>query len=947
MSKTIKFFLSIFAIAAILLIIFISTGANIYTDWLWFKELNFEKTFTIMFLSNFILRLLIGVVFAAVIYLNLHFTKKPINKFINVQTDSKVENLFGEERNQIFEWLNKKRLNLIYLLASIVFGFLFSSISSESWKMVLKFLNKTEFNTVDPIFNNDISFYVFSLPFYSFLREMGMVVIVISLILVGAIYIIFTGIHSFSEISGKLSSRAKKHMSILVFVFLLFKAWDYRLQMYNILFSADGVVFGAGYTDVNANLLGYRVLFVTVIFVALAVLYSLFKNNYKPLVWGIGAWVLLSIIFTGVYPAFVQQYSVEPNEISREEEFIENNIQMTLKAYGLDDVETDDFELSDDDLSYDELMEYETVVDNIRLWDYRPLQDTYNQLQALRQYYTFQDIDIDRYQLGDDYTQVMLGARELDQNALATQAQTWVNKTLKYTHGLGVTMSPGGQVRANGQPEFLIQDIPPKVNNENINLDNPSIYYGEKTDNYVIVNTDETEFHYPMGSENVFTEYEGTGGVEISNILRKSIFALRFNTMKILLSDDINDQSQIMYERNIHQRVRKAAPFLQYDSDPYIVNADGRLFWIYDAYTTTGLYPYSQPYNSRENYVRNSIKVVVDAYNGTLDYYIVDQEDPIAQTYAKIFDDLFKSGDEMPESIRKHLRYPQDLFKIQTQIYKTYHMQDPVVYYNREDVWEIPQENYQGSTVPVEPYYIMNQLPGEDKAEFILMSPFTPSNRDNMVAWMAARNDGEHYGELFTYRFPKDQLVYGPSQIESRIDQESEISQLLTLWSQRGSNVIRGNLLVIPINNSVLYVEPIFLQAEGGGIPELRRVIVSYKNQIIMRENLEDALRAMLEEGEGLAVPEEDVEELQEETGLDVEETAGVEDEASDARPDQSQQDTDKTDLMPTSSAELITEANDLYQQAQQALQDGNFAEYGELIEELGEILNQLSRTGE
>ena len=947
MSKTIKFFLSIFAIAAILLIIFISTGANIYTDWLWFKELNFEKTFTIMFLSNFILRLLIGVVFAAVIYLNLHFTKKPINKFINVKTDSKVENLFGEERNQIFEWLNKKRLNLMYLLASIVFGFLFSSISSESWKMVLKFLNKTEFNTVDPIFNNDISFYVFSLPFYSFLREMGMVVIVISLILVGAIYIIFTGIHSFSEISGKLSSRAKKHMSILVFVFLVFKAWDYRLQMYNILFSADGVVFGAGYTDVNANLLGYRVLFVTVIFVALAVLYSLFKNNYKPLVWGIGAWVLLSIVFTGVYPAFVQQYSVEPNEINREEEFIENNIQMTLKAYGLDGVETDDFELSDDDLTYDELMEYETVVDNIRLWDYRPLQDTYNQLQALRQYYTFQDIDIDRYQLGDDYTQVMLGARELDQNALATQAQTWVNKTLKYTHGLGVTMSPGGQVRANGQPEFLIQDIPPKVNNENINLDNPSIYYGEKTDNYVIVNTDETEFHYPMGSENVFTQYEGTGGVEISNILRKSIFALRFNTMKILLSDDINDQSQIMYERNIHQRVRKAAPFLQYDSDPYIVNADGRLFWIYDAYTSTGLYPYSQPYNGRENYVRNSIKVVVDAYNGTLDYYIVDQEDPIAQTYAKIFDDLFKSGDEMPDSIRKHLRYPQDLFKIQTQIYKTYHMQDPVVYYNREDVWEIPQENYQGSTVPVEPYYIMNQLPGEDKAEFILMSPFTPSNRDNMVAWMAARNDGEHYGELFTYRFPKDQLVYGPSQIESRIDQESEISQLLTLWSQRGSNVIRGNLLVIPINNSVLYVEPIFLQAEGGGIPELRRVIVSYKNQIIMRENLEDALRAMLEEGEGLAVPEEDVEELQEETGLDVEETAGVEDEASDVQPDQSQQDTDKTDLMPTSSAELITEANDLYQQAQQALQDGNFAEYGELIEELGEILNQLSRTGE
>ena len=952
MSKTTKFFLSIFVLTAIVLLIFISTGAGIYTDWLWFKELNFEKTFTIMFLSNFILRLLIGAVFAAVIYLNLHFTKKPIINFINIKSDDRVENLFGQERSQIFDWLNKKRLNLVYIFSSLVLGFLFSSISSDSWKMVLKFLNKTSFNAVDPIFNNDISFYVFSLPFYSFLREMGMLVVILSLILVGIIYIVFTGIRSFSEISGKLSSKAKKHMSILVFIFLLFKAWDYRLKMYSILFSAEGVVFGAGYTDVNANLLGYKVLLVTVIFVALAVLYSLFKNNYKPLIWGIAAWFGLSIIFTGIYPAFVQQYSVEPNEINREEEYIENNIQMTLKAYGLDDVETDDFELSENDLSYDELMEYETVVDNIRLWDYRPLQDTYNQLQALRQYYTFEDIDIDRYQLGDDYTQVMLGARELDQNALAQQAQTWVNRTLKYTHGLGVTMSPAGRVRDNGQPEFLVQDIPPKINNQNINLDNPSIYYGEKTNNYVIVNTDETEFHYPMGSENVYTQYEGTGGVEISNIFRKAIYGLRFNTMKILLSDDINAQSQIMYERNIHRRVRKAAPFLQYDSDPYIVNAEGRLFWIYDAYTTTGLYPYSQPYNGRENYVRNSIKVVVDAYNGTLDYYIIDEDDPIAMTYSKIFDDLFKSADQMPDSIRDHIRYPQDLFKIQTQIYRTYHMEDPVVYYNREDVWEIPQENYQGSTINVEPYYIMNQLPGEKDAEFILMTPFTPSNRNNMVAWMAARNDGEHYGELFSYRFPKDQLVYGPNQIESRIDQESEISQLLSLWSQRGSEVIRGNLLVIPINNSVLYVEPIFLQAEGGGIPELRRVIVSYKNQIIMRKNLEEALKAMFEEGEGLAVPEEDVEEIQEETGVDPEETgvdAEIDEPETEAEADQQQEErTEVSDeLMSGSSTELISEANDLYQEAQQALQNGDFAAYGEIIDELGEILNQLSRTGE
>lgn len=943
MSKTIRFFLSIFVIAAIVLIFFLTTGANIYTDWLWFKELNFEKTFTIMFLSNFILRVLVGAIFAALIYLNLHFTKKPIINYIKIRSNNQVENLFGEERNQIFDWLNKKRLNLAYLFASLIFGFLFSSISSESWKMVLKFFNKTEFNTLDPIFNNDISFYVFSLPFYSFLREMGMVVVVISLILVGTIYMVFTGIHSVSEISSKLSSRAKKHMSILIFVFLLFKAWDYRLKMYDILFSPTGVVFGAGYTNVNADLLGYKILFVTVIFVALAVLYSLFKNNYKPLVWGIGAWILLSIVFTGVYPAFMQQYRVEPNEIKLEKEYIKNNIEMTQKAYQLDSVQTKDFEISQTELTYAELMEYETVVNNIRLQDYRPLKTTYNQIQALRQYYTFEDIDVDRYQLGDNYTQVMLGARELDQNALASQAQTWVNKTLKYTHGLGFAMSPVGKVRENGLPEFLVQDIPPISNSEHITLDNNSIYYGEKTNNYVIVNTDQTEFHYPMGSQNVFTQYEGTGGVKITNLFREAIYALKFGTLKMILSNDINDQSQIMYERNIHQRVRKAAPFLKYDSDPYLVHAEGQLYWIYDAYTTTGLYPYSQPFNRSDNYIRNSIKVVIDAYNGTLDYYLMDENDPIAVTYSKIFDDLFKSADQMPESLRQHIRYPQDLFKIQSNIYSTYHMNDPVVYYNREDVWAIPQENYQGSTIPVEPYYLMNQLPGEKEAEFTLMTPFTPANRNNMVAWMAARNDRENYGELFTYRFPKDQLVYGPSQIESRIDQESEISRMLTLWSQRGSSVIRGNLLVIPINNSVLYVEPIFLQAENGGIPEMIRVIVAHKNEIIMRGNLQEALTALLKSDKSSAVPEEEIEQVQQFTEKGQPGQAGTASEPT--QPSQVEQ--GMGTITSTNSSELIQEANNLYQQAQQALQNGDFAAYGEIITDLGKVLNQLSRIGE
>jgi len=934
MSKTFRFFISIFIAVVIFLTVFISAGASIYTDWLWFEDLNFEKTFTIMFLSNFILRLIIGFLFTAVIYLNLHFTKKPIIKHLNIKKDSKVESMFREERNQVFDWLNKKRLNIIYIVTSLIFGFLFSSISTDSWKMVLKFFNRTSFNSVDPIFNNDIGFYVFTLPFLSFLREMGTVLIVISIILAGAMYIVFSGIHSLSDISTKMTSRAKKHLSVLVFAYLLFKAWDYRLMMYDILFSPRGVVFGAGYTDVNANLLGYRILFFVVLFVALAVLYSLFRKNYKPLIWGIASWIILSIVFTGLYPSFVQQFSVEPNEINREEPFIRNNIDMTREAYGLADVNSQDFQLSDDNLSYDQLMEYNTVVNNIRLWDRRPLLDTFQQVQGLRQYYAFQDVDIGRYDVDGDYTQVMLSARELDQNALAAQAQTWVNQTLKYTHGFGAVMSPAGTVGSDGQPEFLIQDIPPKVD-EGLELDNSSVYYGEKTDNYVITKTEETEFHYPMGDENVFTQYEGSGGVNIGNIFRKTIYSLRFNTMKILLSDDINEESQIMYHRNIHQRVRKAAPFLKYDSDPYLVVDQGRLFWIYDAYTTTERFPYSKPYNRNDNYVRNSVKVVIDAYNGTMDYYIVDDEDPIVLTYNKIFADLFTPMEEMPESLREHLRYPVDLFKIQSDIYSTYHMKDPVVFYNREDLWNIPEENYSGNTIKMEPYYIMNNLPGEEGAEFILMTPFTPANRNNMIAWMAARNDGDNYGDLFVYTFPKDQLIYGPRQIESRIDQESEISQLLSLWSQRGSEVIRGNLLVIPVNNSILYVEPIFLQAEDSALPELRRVVVAYKDEIIMRENLDRALEDMFEEDAPTAVASEDIEEIAEETGADA--PTEVEEDAED----------DELPLTGAESSQLIAEANDLYGQAQDALQQGDFARYGEIIEELGKILEQLSGTGE
>ncbi len=915
MKKGFRYLFSIIFVAFIVFLIAIFAGANFFTEWAWFNQLGFLKAFLLMFFSNFGLRVLIGIIFAVFVFINLSFTKKIFYKYFKEEKVEKenVETLFKDESQGFLNWLSKKKLNWLYVLISLILGFLFSSVSSELWKIVLKYFNQTPFGTSDPIFGRDIAFYVFSLPFYSFIKEMGMVLIVLTIIVIGVIYFIASGISSFSEVKVKLSNRAKSHITILLSIFLLLKAWDYRLAMYELLYSSRGVAFGASYTDINANLLGLRILFFIAIAVAIGLLISLFKKNYKLLAWGLGLWIVTSLIFGGLYPSFVQRFQVEPNEIARERPYINHNIQMTLDAYGLNDIETTDFDV-EDGLTYEDLQENDEIIKNIRLWDHRPLLTTYNQIQTLRQYYDFQSIDVDRYYIDGDLRQVMLGAREMNQDLLSGQAQTWINKKLKYTHGYGVTMSPVNMVSGEGLPEFFMSDIPTRVEVD-IPLDNASIYYGEKTDEYVIANTDSTEFHYPQGDENVYINYDGTGGVPVGSLIRKSVYALRFSNLKFLLNDDINADSRIMYHRNIKERVRRVAPFLQYDSDPYLVITKGRLFWIQDAYTTTDRYPYSQPVRGVGNYIRNSIKVVIDAYNGDMSFYVIDDEDPIAKTYQKIFPELFVDGEEMPEDIRAHIRYPKDLFSIQTQVYATYHMRDPVVFYNKEDVWNIPTENYSGNSIQMEPYYITSKLPGSDKLEFILMLPFTPANRNNMISWIAGRSDGENYGELLEYQFPKDTLVFGPSQIESRIDQDSEISQRLSLWSQRGSQVIRGNLIVYPIERSILYVEPIYLQAESGEIPELKRVVVSYGGQIVMSETLDGALAKIF----------------------------GKAEEVSEEVPQQEGQ----PSILPEDMQGLANRAYEIFQEAQQAQQEGNWSEYGKKLEELNEVLNELNELGE
>jgi len=911
-----RYLLSIVVVIIIIALIALFAGANFFTEWAWFNHLGYLKAFLLMFFSNFGLRILIGLIFAVFVFVNLFFTKKLFIKYFEAESieSENVETLFKEESQGFLNWLNKKKLNWIYILISLILGFLFSSVSSELWKIVLKFFNQTPFGNTDPIFGKDISFYVFSLPFYSFIKEMGMVLIVLTIIVVGIIYFIASGISSFSDVKVKLSNRAKSHITVLLSAFLLLKAWDYRLAMYELLYSPRGVAFGASYTDVNANLLGLRILFIIAIAVAAGLLVSLFRKNYKLLAWGLGIWIVTSLVFGSVYPGFVQRFQVEPNEIEREREYISHNINMTLEAYDLNDLTSKNFQ-PQDGLTLNDLEENDEIISNIRLWDSRPLLSTYSQLQGLRQYYEFQNIDVDRYIIDGKYRQVMLSGRELNKDLLSGQAQTWINRKLKYTHGYGVAMSPVNRINEQGLPEFFIKDIPPKIEGDLV-LDDSSIYYGEITDDYVIVNTDATEFHYPQGDQNVYINYSGTGGVEISSFIKKAVYALRYSELKILLNDGINNDSRIMYYRNIKERVRKIAPFLAYDSDPYLVISQGRLFWIQDAYTTSDRYPYSQPFSNTGNYIRNSVKVVIDAYNGDMDFYVIDKQDPIAQTYQKIFPEIFIDGDQMPESLRSHIRYPKDLFKIQSELYSIYHMENPQVFYNKEDLWNIPNENYAGSTIKMEPYYILSSLPDTklQNLEYLLMMPFTPANKNNMIAWMAGRSDGENYGELVLYEFPKDTLVYGPSQIESRIDQDSQISQLLSLWGQRGSRVIRGNLIVLPVAQSILYIEPIYLQAETSELPELKRVVLGYGGDIVIDINLEGALEQIFGEREPTEVTSPEVQ---------------------------------MGEIMPEDISGLISRAYEIYQEAQNYIKSGDWQNYGSKLDELQQVLEELNSMNE
>lgn len=889
----------------LLVVIIVGAIASIYIDIIWFKSVQYVAVFWKILLTKGVVMLFFAAAFFILSFINLSFARRFAPEFqVEISQDE-----FERPEIQLYKSLQNIQINkkLVFWFSLIIALFMGFS-EGASWEKILIYLNRTSFGTSDPIFNRDIGFYMFSLPFWEFVRNWLSFALTLIAVVVGAIYVLKRAIkYEYKKLI--IETPVKVHLSLLIGFILILKSWQYWLNAFKILYSTRGVIFGAGYADTHATLFALRVLMVLALVCAALFFVTARKENWKLPALGLAVLVGVSVLLGGIYPAIIQSAVVLPNEGTKERPYILNNIESTRAAYGLDKIKVEEFPVKEE-ISFEDIEKNKDTIRNIRLWDRRPIKQTLKQIQAIRLYYDFNSVDVDRYYFNGDYQQVFLSPRELDKDKIPEQARTWVNEVLTYTHGYGVVVNPVNKISGEGLPELLIKDIPP-VSSVNLDITRPEIYYGEITKGYVIVKTKAKEFDYPKGDENVYSTYAGNGGMPVSSLWRRILFSIKYSNPQILLTTNLTPDSRIMINRNIQERVKKVAPFLSYDKDPYmVISKEGKLFWIQDAYTISSNYPYSTPIGGGSlNYIRNSVKVIIDAYNGTMDFYIIDQKDPLVEVYKNIFPQLFKNFDQMPGDLKEHIRYPKDLFQIQAELYSTYHMMDPDVFYNKEDYWETPNELYGEDEIKMEPYYIITKLPGHEKEEFILMTPFTPSMKSNMIAWLAAKNDQPEYGNLIVYKFPKEKLIYGPMQIEARIDQDSEISQQLTLWGQKGSTVIRGNLLVIPVEESILYVEPLYLRAEKGEIPELKRVIVSNGSDVVMGNNLEDALGKLF----ARTFREREIVITGEEKDL----------------------------------KDLIKEAARYYESAQEFAQEGNWSKYGEELQKLEQTLKLLEEVSE
>ncbi|MEO6458711.1 MAG: UPF0182 family protein, partial [Chloroflexia bacterium] len=822
-------------------IILISTLAEMLTDWMWFGSQNLAEVYTT--------RLWLGLgVFAVATLVAALFL------FINWSIALRITRSEATYPGQK-EPFPPRLARRIAIGAALLVGAFLGLVAAGEWQTILLYLNGVPFNQTDPLFNHDIGFYVFGLPLFRLLRGWAFLLIMLAAIGALVIYLVqaFPSINTQIEnaqrggggrgdkFSLNLDKRIGTHFSLLGAVLLLLIAAGYWLDRFGLLFSSHSVADGAGYTDVNARLPAFYIMMVVAVITAVLLLVNVRVRTWRLLVGAVGIWLLALLLVGGAYPAFIQQFVVNPSEYQSEQPYIENNIAATRRAFGLDKFRERQVPAVGN-VTQQQIAENRNTVDNIRLWDYRPLLATYAQLQEIRSYYSFGEVDIDRYTMGGRLRQVMLSARELNSGDLNEQVRTWQNQHIVYTHGYGAVVSPVNEIEGEGLPRLLVKDIPPVSSVPELEITRPEIYYGEQADEYVFVNTTEQEFDYPLGDSNKLTRYAGKGGVELSGFFTRLLFAARFGDGNVMLTNYITPQTRALFHRNIHESVQLLAPFLLYDHDPYLVISEGKFYWIQDAYTYTDRYPYASSYNGAINYIRNSVKVVIDAYEGTTTFYVADATDPLVNAYQGIFPALFRDIDEMPAGLKSHIRYPEDLMNIQARMYATFHMTDPFVFYQKEDVWDVPFGAHAQNTQPLEAYYVNMQLPGEKGEQFMLILPFTPAQKDNMIAWMAAKSDGEDYGQVEVIRYPKQQQVFGPKQIEARIDQDPLISQQLTLWNQSGSRVVRGNLLTIPISDTVLYVEPLFLEASSSSFPELKRVIVATGSSIGIGSDLQSAL---------------------------------------------------------------------------------------------------------
>ena len=830
----------------ILLFALLSFLRSIYTDLLWFDAMGFRSIFVKILLTRIVMFAVGALIFAALLSTSLYFAHRYSRGEVHLELPPEAIDLL----RKLVVW----GAVAVVVVLSVIFG----SIFAARWELFLRFSNAVPFGTTDPLFGRDLSFYLFTLPIYSFVQGWLLGAAVMIMLATVALHLVN---FSLRGAGFKITDPLKIHFSIIGAVLMLVLASGHWLDRWELVVSDHGAVVGAAYADVNARKPALLILTIIAGASGLLMLGNAYLRGVRLLVGAAALWIVLAIVLAGVWPALMQQLTVNPNEFLKEARYISRNISFTRSGFAIADVE-ERFYPAESSVTAELLRNNRQTVNNIRLWDYRPLSNVYKQIQLIRPYYDFKDADVDRYTIGGEYRQVLLAAREVAPEKLDEDTRTWINQRLIYTHGIGLAMSPATDFTQEGRPEFFAKDIPTdgiipigalsEVAEPEIVVRNPRIYYGENTVDYVVVNTNTDELDYrPDTGEEVRTRYFGTGGVRLSSFIKRLAYAWQLADVNLLISDEITGDSLIQYRRQITERISTVAPFLVLDKDPYIVATDGNLFWIQDAYTVADHYPYSDFSQDAEglafNYIRNSVKVVVDAFNGTLQFYLWDEDDPVVRTYAKMFPDLFLTKSEMPDSLREHVRYPQDFFAIQAEKYIKYHMREPETFYNNEDLWAVPNEKF-GQTEnlrPVEPYYVIMKLPDQDREEFVLLLPYTPNQRQNLIGWLAARSDGDHYGKLVAFNFPKDRQIDGPEQVEARIDADQDISAWFTLRCAQGSICIRGNLLVIPVGDSILYAEPVYIQAESVTFPELKRVILATGEKVVMENSLPEAVASL------------------------------------------------------------------------------------------------------